>query len=294
MAKIPHPIICATLFFLPGIANAAMTDPLPAAMTVDSPLKLKLATFLREIPPTATSVISPPATPNSLKIAYAIDSYSAYFEESPILSLQYGRTTSWGSFALRVNAADRYQSQDTQYEIDAYPRLWDGGWAELNMGISSGHLFPHGRQGAEIFSSLGHGYEGSLGVRHLAFTNSSVTMYTGSLSKYMGDYLLTFRPYITPSNVGTSVSAGVKLTRYFADADRYMRLSMSSGKSPEERFPTRVITLRSHSVGIEAQWSPKEATFVSPSFSHERQELTFSPGEYVGIDKFSFNITHRY
>ncbi len=234
-------------------------------------------------------------TPHSLKIGYAVDSYSDYFEENPILSLQYGRLTSWGSFSLRLNAADRYQSQDTQYEIDLYPKLWDGGYAELNFGTSSGHLFPRNRQGAEIFTSLGNGYEASLGVRHLAFTNSSVTMYTGSLSKYIGDYLLTFRPYITPSSVGTSRSAGIKLTRYFADADRYVRFSASTGKSPEERtFPPNIVTLRSHSFGVEGQWSPKTATFVSPSFSHERQELLFSPGEYVGIDKFSFTISHRF
>ena len=241
--------------------------------------------------PTSTALL----TPHSLKIGYAVDSYSDYFEESPILSLQYGRLTSWGSLSLRINSADRYQSQDTQYEIDAYPRLWDGGWAELNMGISSGHLFPHDRQGAEIFSSLGNGYEGSLGVRHLAFTNSSVTMYTGSLSKYLGNYMFTVRPYVTPSNVGTSVSASIKLTRYFSDADRYVRVSASTGKSPEERtFPPNIVTLRSHSFGVEGQWSPKKAIFFSPSFSHERQELSFSPGEYVGIDKFSVTMSHRF
>ena len=234
-------------------------------------------------------------TPHSLKIGYAVDSYSRTFEENPIFSLQYGRRISWGSLTLRVNAADRYQSQDTQYEIDVYPRLWDGGWAELNMGISSGHLFPHDRQGAEIFSSLGSGYEGSLGIRHLAFTNSSVTIYTGSFSKYMGNYLLTFRPYITPSNVGTSISTGIKLTRYFSDADRYVRLSASTGKSPDERTnPPKIVTLRSHSFGVEGQWSPKKSTFFSPSFSHERQELSFLPGEYVGIDKFSITISRRF
>ncbi|MEQ1525225.1 MAG: YaiO family outer membrane beta-barrel protein [Gallionella sp.] len=242
-----------------------------------------------------TGVTTTLATPNSVQLGYSVDSYSRTYEENPIYSLQYGRLTSWGSFSLRLNAADRYQSQDTQYEMDVYPKLWNGGWAELNLGISSGHLFPQTRQGAEVFSALGNGYEGSIGVRHLAFTNSSVTMYTGSLSKYMGDYLLTFRPYITPSNVGTSMSAGIKLTRYFADADRYVRLSASTGKSPEERtYPPFVVALRSHSLGISGQWSPKNAVFVSPSFSHERQELLFAPGEYVGIDKLSITMSRRF
>jgi YaiO family outer membrane protein len=234
-------------------------------------------------------------TPHSLKIGYAVDSYSDYFEENPILSLQYGRQTSWGSISFKASAADRYQSQDTQYEIDAYPRLWEGGYAELNMGASSGHLFPNTRQGAEIFTALGNGYEASLGVRHMAFANSAVTIYTGSFSKYVGDYLFTLRPYLTPSNIGTSRSVGIKLTRYFSDADRYVRLSASTGKSPEERtFPPNIVTLRSHALGIEGQWSPKKATFISPSFSHERQELAFFPGQYVGVDKLSFSLSYRF
>jgi YaiO family outer membrane protein len=237
-------------------------------------------------------------TPNTLQIGYSVDGYSAIFEKSPILSLQYGRMTSWGSLSLRASAAERYQSQDTQYEINAYPKLWDGVYAELNMGVSSGHLFPHDRQGAEIFSSLGNGYEASLGIRHLAFTNSSVSIYTGSFSKYIGDYLLTFRPYITPSNVGTSVSAGIKITRYFADADRYVRISASTGKSTDEQkfanVPPQAVTLQSQSVGIAGQWSPRQAVFISPTFNHTRQGLVFDPSRYVDIDSFSITMSRRF
>jgi YaiO family outer membrane protein len=237
-------------------------------------------------------------TPNTLQIGYSVDGYSAIFEKNPILSLQYGRRTSWGSLSLRASVTDRYQSQDTQYEIDAYPKLWDGVYAELNMGVSSGHLFPHNRQGAEIFSSLGNGYEASLGTRHLSFTNSSVTMYTGSFSKYVGDYLFTFRPYIIPSNVGASVSAGIKITRYFTDADRYVRFSASAGKSADEQkfanVPLQPVTLQSHSVGIAGQWSPHQAVFISPTLSHTRQGLVFDPSRYVDIDSFSINMSHRF
>lgn len=235
------------------------------------------------------------ATPNSLQLGYSSDHYSRTFEDNPISTVQYGRLTSWGSLSLRANSAERYQSKDTQFEVDLYPRLWDGGYAYLNLGTSAGNLFSRNSQGAELFSSIGSGFEGSLGVRHLAFSNSSVTIYTGSISKYAGDYLFTFRPYVTPSNAGTSVSTGISLTRYFADADEYLRIRTSFGKSVEDRaFPPKALTLRSRSIGLTGQWSPLRATFFSPSFTHARQELLFAPGEYVDISTFSATISYRF
>lgn len=235
------------------------------------------------------------ATRNSLQLGYSLDRYSRTFDDNPIATLQYGRQASWGSVLLRTNSSNRYQSYDTQYEVDLYPQLWKGSYAYLNIGTSSGNLFSLNSQGAEIFSSFSNGFEGSLGARHLAFTNSSVTMYTGSISKYAGNYLFTFRPYITPSNAGTSVSANIKLTKYFSDADEYLRISASAGISPEEQaFPPNVVILRSRSFGVTGQWSPRKAVYVSPSFSHARQELLFAPGQYVGIDTFAATVSYRF
>ena len=276
MIKKNHQLISAAiLLLLSDVVNAEITEQYSPAISTDRAL----------------------ATPNSVQLGYSLDRYSHTFDNNPIATLQYGRATSWGSMSLRINASNRYQSHDNQYEVDLYPRLWDGGYAYLNLGTSDGNLFPRNRLGAEIFSSLGHSFEGSLGVRHLAFSNS-VTIYTGSLSKYVGNYLFTIRPYVTHSGAGTSVSTSMSVTRYFADADEYLRIRASTGKSADEQkfgsLPPQAVTLRSHSVGLSGQWSPRKAIFISPSFSHERQELLFNPGQYVGVDKFSIAISHRF
>ncbi len=235
------------------------------------------------------------STLNSLQLGYSLDRYSRTFEDNPITTLQYGRTTFWGSLSLRASSTHRYQSHDAQYEIDLYPRLWEGAYAYLNLGTSYGDLFPLNRQGAELFSSLGNGFEGSIGARHLAFQNSAVSIYTGSLSKYFGDYLFTVRPYITPSNTGTSFSTSIKLTRYFADANEYVRVSASAGKSLEEHsVPPVAVTLKSRSLGLSGQWSPRTAIFISPSYTRTRQELLFAPGEYVEVNSFSAAISYRF
>jgi YaiO family outer membrane protein len=232
---------------------------------------------------------------NSVQFGYSLDHYSRTFEDSPIATTQYGRLTPWGSYSLRANTSHRYQTNDTQLEINAYPKLWPGAYAELNLGTAEGKLFASNSQGAEVFSALPNSYEGSLGVRHLAFSSSSVTIYTGSISRYVGDYLIGVRPYITPSNAGTSLSASLKVTRYFSSADEYVRIGLSSGKSPEERaFAPNIVTLHSRSIGLSGQWSPRNAIYLIPAYTHERQELPFSPGDYVGVDKFSLAAGYRF
>jgi YaiO family outer membrane protein len=238
------------------------------------------------------------ATPNSLQAAYSLDTYTRTFADNPIATLQYGRLSSWGSAYVRINSVHRYGSRDTQVEADAYPRLWSGAYAYLNLGESEGALFPFRRAGAELFSALGGGYEASLGLRHLQFSSGSVTLYTGSLSKYFGNYLLTFRPYVTPGSSGTSVSGGVTLTRYFADADEYLRCTASVGKSIQERsFQTSLssaISLRNDNIGVAGQWSPMPATLLGMSFDHARQELSFAPGQDVDVNTFTAHLTYRF
>ncbi len=238
------------------------------------------------------------ATPNRLQLSYSLERYSRTFDDNPISTLQYGRLSKWGSFYLRANSVKRYETDDVQYEADIYPKLWDGGYAYVNVGTAEGTLFPRRRYGAELFASLGGGFEGSLGVRHLVFLNSTATIYTGSLSKYFSDYLFTIRPYVTPSDTGTSVSASVGLTRYFESADEYWRIRASTGKSAEERVfqnaQPEATTLKSRSISLSGQWSPLKATFISLSYDRARQELLFASGEYVSVDSFSAAISYRF
>ncbi|NOU00274.1 MAG: YaiO family outer membrane beta-barrel protein [Gallionella sp.] len=277
MTKAFHQLLAAAVLFpLSSIAYAEIAGVSPAEIAKDSAL----------------------ARSNSVQLGYSLDSYSQYFSDNPIATLKYGRITSWGSLSIQANSSNRRQTSDTQYEINVYPKLWKSSWAELNLGTSAGNLFALNSQGAEVFSSLENGYEASIGLRHLAFLNSAVTLYTGSLSKYAGNYLFTVRPYVTPSSIGTSISGNIKITRYFSDADHFLRLNASAGKSAEERtfanIPPQAVTLRSRSLGITGQWSPRIGVFISPSFGHERQEVLFSPGEFVGIDKFSATISYRF
>ena len=58
----------------------------------------------------------------------------------------------------------------------------------------------------EGYAPLGGGWEGSLGVRHVAFDGGAVTMGTGSAAYYLGDWLVRARGVVVPGEA-TAVSA---------------------------------------------------------------------------------------
>lgn len=147
--------------------------------------------------------------------------------------LELSKKFGFGSVIARVNRADRFGKTGDQYEIDSYPRLWKGSYAYLNFGKSSASIFPETRYGLQVYQNLKHGWEVSLGARRLEFTSSDVTIYTGSLGKYKGNYYYTFTPYVTPGDDGTSASGSLMMRKYFATGDEYFELRGSYGKVPE-------------------------------------------------------------
>jgi YaiO family outer membrane protein len=137
----------------------------------------------------------------------------------------------------RWNHSERFGTTDDQYEVDSYPSFRPGTYAYFNAGYSpdspSTDLYPHYRAGAELFQSFTHGWEGSLGLRWLKFTDS-VNIYTASVSKYRGNWLYMLRTYVTPDSVGTSASYHATVRRYFG-AETYLGARYARGSSVEAK-----------------------------------------------------------
>ena len=158
--------------------------------------------------------------------------------------------------------------------MDAYPRWKDGTYFYLNAGFSESGLFPHRRYGGEIYHSFAHGIEGSLGFRHLRFSASTVTIYTGSLGKYWGDYLFTLRANATPSSIGSSQSGSASVRRYFGDGENHVTFSLGSGVSPDQPNPNaEILNLRSRKASLAAQGWIHRRLILSGSLAYEKQEL---------------------
>jgi len=145
--------------------------------------------------------------------------------------VQLSRDTPIGSVIARFDRASQYGESSQMVEIDAYPHIRPGTYLYLNAGYSpDNNLYPQTRFGADINQSLGHGFEGSAGIRQLHF-GSNIRIYTGALTKYYGDWMFTARTYITPDSIGTSRSGQLQVRRYLSATDYYF-VRVGYGSSP--------------------------------------------------------------
>ncbi|HJW73414.1 MAG TPA: YaiO family outer membrane beta-barrel protein [Geothrix sp.] len=211
---------------------------------------------------------------NKLGLSYTFDRFDRTFDPWRLTSLSLSHRFDAGSLIGRVNHTSRFGETGQQFEVDAYPRWGDGTYFYLNAGFSDATLFPHRRYGVEIFQNFPKGMEGSLGFRRLQFTASRVTIYTGSLSKYWGDWLFTLRPNYTPSSLGASRSGSIAVRRYLGDAENYLTFSLGTGVSPDQPNPdASILDLRSRKAGLSAQGWLSRRFILSGGLAYEKQEI---------------------
>jgi len=192
-----------------------------------------------------------------------------WFESQVALKYQ----TAGGPVIARFSHANRFGLDSSLVEIDAYPRLRKGLYAYLNVGWSPDKkLYPENRFGAELFQSLPHGMELSGGLRSLGFT-SRVNVYTGSVSKYHGRWLVTARTYLTPDSTGDSYSLQFQGRRYFGDDVSYFGLRYGTGRAPTETGSLNEIeVLRSHVMGGELNWRLSKRWMLNLLGSHSMED----------------------
>ena len=211
-----------------------------------------------------------------MTIDYSYDAFDSTFAPWNQVSVSLTRAMSFGPLIGRVNYAHRFGISALQYEVDAYPKIRRRTPVYLNAGYSSSSIYPRYRFGGEIYQGFRAGVDASIGMRHLRFPSGNVNIYTGSIGKYYGNYWISFRPFITPSDTGTSHSGIVLIRRYLEDADNYVTLSLSAGTSPDERYTTfDQFRLKSQSAGFDFRKRFGKGVIGSAYFGFTNQEIGF-------------------
>ena len=164
-------------------------------------------------------------------------------------SVSLSRRTAAGSLIARVNYANRFATDGVQVEADAYPRLNKNVYLYLNAGYSASTIFPGWRFGGEAFTSLPSAWEASLGFRQLRFSGYPVTLFTGAVGKYIGNYWFSLRPYVRSKEGALTASAGLTARRYFEDGDHWVGAAASYGSSPTDRITPDAIG-RTHALSM--------------------------------------------
>lgn len=237
---------------------------------------------------------------NRIKLNYTIDQFDKSFNRDPwqVVALSYGRKTKLGSVIARVNMAKRFGDTGLQYEMDAYPKISENNYGYLNYGFSQSSVFPDHRLGAELFHSFPKAFEGSLGMRTLFFGSSDVTIYTGSVGKYISNYWISLRSYVTPGTTGTSVSGQLQMRRYFSDPENYIGLRFGYGVSPDDNQnlvnsdSSSRLKLNTRSIRLELNQIINHLWIINPAAAWGSEELT--SGNFSGYYTFDISITRLF
>lgn len=230
---------------------------------------------------TGQSVVDPqPVIEPRLFVAtdYSYVSFQGDIDPWQLASVSLGRRGIRGSLIARANYARRFGVTGTQVEVDAYPRLGRGMYAYLNAGYSGATIFPEWRFGGELFANLPSAWEASAGFRQLRFEGSPVTLYTGSVGKYVGNYWFSIRPYVRSKDTGTSSSATLTARRYFSDTDHFLGARVGYGSNPSDQVtPQDIDRVNSFSASVHGSGGPWTKVIASWSAGYDREELT--PGQ---------------
>ncbi len=194
-----------------------------------------------------------------------------------LASVSLWRRSTAGTFIARANYANRFSTSGVQVEGDAYPRLSDKTYLYFNAGYSSATVFPAWRFGAEAFSALPGAWEASAGVRQLRFNGVPVTMLTGSVGKYVGNYWLSWRPYVRLRAGTTSLSSSVAARRYYEDSEHWVGVMVSYGSGPTERITPDAVA-RTHAFSLAVNGSTSLARRLLATWTIGRDAEELAPG----------------
>jgi YaiO family outer membrane protein len=227
---------------------------------------------------------------NTVALFSSTDVFDVVFDPMFYSGIEFIHETALGKVIPRINYSNRFDIDGIQYELDLYPKFSKTFYGYLNYGYSQSEIYPTHRFGGDLYANLPKGIEASLGARYLSFTESKVTIYTGSLGLYKGNYYVSLRPYVTPRNNSTIGVSGVLTARkYLKDANNYIGFMGGMGFMPEFRqflanstlVAETLLFVESQQLMMEYQFSFKNnPSLYRANLGITRQELIFAPGNY--------------
>ena len=208
-------------------------------------------------------------------------------------ALEYEHPTRYGPLILRLTEANRFASSGSQVELEAYPKLGQTRYGYIGFGVSAASIFPEWKGGLELFQDMGHGFEASLGLRYLKVPLEGITVYTVSVGKYLGNFWLNARSFITPQSDVFSRSFNFLIRGYLADADQYWELSAGTGEVPDENLGAAEINYLS-ARRVEGLWQFKlrASTVAQVRLSLSNQEVRTDA--FRGSSGLSLTLEQRF
>ena len=209
--------------------------------------------------------------------AFSVDHFNDGRRDWHEQQVSMSRKTAIGSVIGRARRAHRFSSTDQQFEVDFYPSLRPGTYGFVSVGVSPDHLlYPSVRYAFDLYQSVGHGFEVSGGYRRLEFTDAT-SIYVGTVTKYVGNWMLTGKVYRVPApGILDSTSGHAVVRRYFGrEGTSFVGFGYSQGLSREEvRGIGDLIALDSQTVRGQIDTLVTSRLRLQVEASSSRQERT--------------------
>lgn len=140
-----------------------------------------------------------------------------------------------GSLGFETLSASRFDQRGHAWALDGYVSLWGGAYANLRyQKAPAERLFPRYSWRAELFQSVGNGWELSASDDHLQFGDSAVTIYGVAVARYVGDFYVRLRHTSIVSDVSRSSGDRLVVRYYYSgNADDYAEMTASRGRSED-------------------------------------------------------------
>lgn len=222
---------------------------------------------------------------NQFQVSYDSDFFDKIYKPQQQISASIGRSFRFGSVIMRGNAANRFDNQGIQYEVETYMHFTKSSYTNATFGTSTSKIYPELNYALEIYQRLPWSFELSGGMRYLKFTTGT-SVFTASLSNYFKSYWISGRAYITPRGLSTlrdgsfiknaSQTYQFRLRRYLEDADHFAGIRLGYGDSPDLRpwLLNENVRLTTLQVGLEVQRRAFGRYFIQGDVNYANQEFS--------------------
>lgn len=170
---------------------------------------------------------------NQLGIAYlnaAIDSA----QSANIASLYYTHYAKTFSLTGRLNFAGRSFGTGLQGELESYIQHGTRWYSFVNFGAANSFVFPKYKASYSLFHNFNKGWEAELGGRWLNFDTFSAWSGVASVSKYLGDFWLNARGFLTFVGDQPYMAASLTARQYLNNKTDFFFTSLGYGNSPDD------------------------------------------------------------
>ncbi len=236
--------------------------------------------------------LSDAAILNKVYLYYRVDA-SPSTTPWQLIYTEYYRKFPFGTIIGRLNYANRFNKSGIQLETDGYINIRRGTYVYLNAGYSNASIFPKIRLSAEPYQMLPYAFEISLGIKYLEFTSSTVRIYTGSLGKYIGNFWISYRFYLTPKPEKTNFTSAIYIRKYFSDTDNYITLRLGVGLATYNEIADEQFSgISSKGAGLEYQFNVSRLTYIKGEVIYANHE--YYKGKYRDRYGFKIGIQQRF